>query len=66
MLTVVGISLVVALSVGGLAVGLNWSTSMAAKRAELTQQLKSVQGAADFFSLTTAQLETVSSCAFFV
>eukprot|EP00906_Rhabdomonas_costata_P012473 RCo017918 len=58
LLTVVAISLLVALSVGGLAVGLNWTNSMAARKAELAQQMKSIQGAADFFSLRMAQLET--------
>eukprot|EP00906_Rhabdomonas_costata_P012472 RCo017917 len=58
LLTVVAISLLIALSVGGLAVGLNWTSSMAARKAELAQQMKSIQGAADFFSLSMAQLET--------
>eukprot|EP00906_Rhabdomonas_costata_P012476 RCo017922 len=58
LLTVVAISLLIALSVGGLAVGLNWTNSMSARKAELGQQMKSIQGAADFFSLRMAQLET--------
>ena len=59
LLAVVAISLVIALSVAGLAIGLSWAENMQIQNDTLRRELDLVMSAVQSFSVTQAQAQEV-------